>query len=498
MYSVLAIDLGASGGRVIRGTWDSPARKLKLEEIHRFNNEPVDVNGTLYWDILRIFHEIKFGIRKAVQLLPAGSCLRCIGIDTWGVDFGLLDSHGQLLGNPVHYRDARATGELSRLEELLGTGFLFRKTGVQDEWFNTVGQMTGALQRNAAFFDRAEALLFVPDLLNYFFTGIKACEQSIASTSQLLASGSLSWDEEIFSRLGLPQRLMQRVLYSGTLLGPVSTGIVLELGLPPGIPLALTASHDTASAALAVPATQGRSFAFINCGTWSILGTELDGPITTEAARIGRFSNEAGYKGKTLLVKNIMGMWLLQECKRCWESAGEPLEYGELASLAEIAGEATAFINVNDQSFANPGNLPDRIRQYCQESAQPIPASRGAVLRIILESLACEFRSSLEELEEVTGSRVDELWLVGGGARNGLLCQLTASITGHAVRVGSAETTALGNVVSQFATLGIFASLQEARNAIAESFSVQTFTPSAQGQSDLQYARWQRAIGSLN
>ncbi|MEI8094283.1 MAG: rhamnulokinase family protein [Spirochaetales bacterium] len=497
MDHVLAIDLGASGGRVIRGTWDASAAKLKLEEIHRFANEPVEVLGTLHWDTLRLWFEIQKGVREAVRTLPKGERIRSLAVDTWGVDFGLLDAHGRLLGNPVHYRDKRTEGQVAKLTAQFGEGELFRRAGTQDEWFNTIGQLRGALERDPHFLAGAKALLFSPDLFNYFFSGLKAAERTIASTSQLLQAGKTSWDNEILAKLGVPAGLMQAVREPGTLLGPVLPAVAAELGLTPDTQVALVPSHDTESAALAVPTTSGKPFAFISCGTWAVLGAELSAPVTSEAARLAKFSNEAGAFGTNLLLSNIMGMWLVQECKRWWERDGKKFGHAELVDWAAQAPWGGSLIDVNDPLFSTPGDMPGRLVDYCMKKGLPVPEGRGAVVRCVLESLACEFRRSLETMEKVTGQAFAELWLVGGGSQNQLLCQLTADLTGRTVLTGPIETTALGNIAAQFVALGTFGSAREARQAVSSSFGVSHYEPGNRLLAADTYRRW-LAVTSSN
>jgi len=487
---VLAVDLGASGGRVIRGTWE-PGGRLSLTEVHRFANEPVSLRGTLHWDILRLFHEVVTGVRQAVVALPQGEAVACLGIDTWGVDFGLLDEGGRLLANPVHYRDRRTDGQAARLASLLGEGTLFRRTGIQDAWFNTVFQLTGALAREPEFFRGAQALLFTPDLINYFFTGRRAAERTIASTSQLLKAGRAEWDDELMFQLGLPRHLFQPVAEPGTLLGSVEPALAADLGLAPGTPVALVPSHDTESAALAVPEAGGEPFVFISCGTWSVLGAELPAPVLSDAARKAGFSNEAGSGGTTCLLRNIMGMWLLQECKRWWERSGEVLDHGTLVDWATAAPAWGSLIDVTHGVFADPGDMPSRIAAFCRATGQAEPDGRGALVRCVVESLACEFRRSLEELEVLADRHFDVLWLVGGGARNRLLGQLSATVTGRVVRTGPAETTALGNVVSQLMALGHFSTASEGRRAVAASFGTGEYRPEPSPDAESAYLRWQ-------
>jgi len=498
MTHVLAIDLGASGGRVIRGSWDPQQKKVSLHEIHRFDNVPVEVRGTLYWDTLRLFHEIKTGIREASRTLPPGDAISSLAVDTWGVDFGLLDSAGHLIGNPVHYRDKRTDGQVERLSQLLGEGTLFRQTGIQDAWFNTVYQLAGALEKDPAFFDKAATLLFTPDLFNYFLTGIKAAERTIASTSQLLVAGQPQWADALFTLLRLPRNLMQPIVEPGTLLGPVTAELAADLGLAPGTPVAVVPSHDTESAALAVPAVTkpGESFVFVSCGTWSVMGAELKAPVLSEASRLAGISNEAGSDGTNLALRNIMGMWLLQECKRWWERDGVALDHGALVDLAYTAPAWKHHIDVNHSLFATPGDMPGRIQAYCKATGQSVPGDRAAILRCILESLACMFRQSLDELEAITTQRFPELWLVGGGARNRLLAEVTATVIGRTVKTGPAETTALGSIVSQLKALGIFSATAQGRAAVANSFGTKVFEPRPDGLSEAAYAKWRNVTSS--
>jgi len=492
---VLAIDLGASGGRVIRGSWNLAAGTLELQEVHRFDNEPVEVVGTLHWDILRLFHETQKGIREAIRTLPPGDTIRCLGIDTWGVDFGLLDRKGRLLGNPVHYRDKRTEGQVSKLSARFGEGVLFRRTGVQEFWFNTTGQLSGALEADPNFLQGAETLLFSPDLLNYFLTGRKAAERTIAGTSQMLRAGQVDWDQDILEKLGVPPHLMQNVLEPGTLLGPLLPEVAREVGLSPDTQVALVPSHDTESAALAVPSTSGKPFAFISCGTWALLATELNAPVLGEEARLGGFSNEAGAFGTNLLLSNIMGMWLVQECKRWWERDGQKWEHRDLVEWATGAPWGASLIDVKDPMFSTPGDMPGRIEEYCLKKKMPLPQGRGGIIRCVLESLACEFRSSLEKMEMVTGKQFGELWLVGGGAQNLLLCQLTADICGRPVFTGPSETTALGNIACQFVALGTFSSIAEARQAVAKSFEVNLYVPSNHELAAETFLSWSANYG---
>lgn len=488
---VLAMDLGASGGRVILGRWDPVSGRISLREVCHFENVPVAVGRTLVWDLPRLLDDLGRGVRQAVRNLADGESISGLAFDTWGVDFGLVDAAGDLVGFPIHYRDRRTEGQVAAVNEITGAGTLFQHTGVQDAWFNTVYQLRSLVRAKPFLVPVVQNLLFIPDLLNFLLTGITACERTIASTSQLLGPDG-RWGEELFRSLELPRRWMLPIREPGQILGPITQTIAQDWLLRPGTPVSLIPSHDTEAALVAVPADPHRSFAVISCGTWAVLGTELGSPILTDQARLEGFSNEAGMAGTFCLLKNIMGMWPLQECKRWWDRDGQGFTYEDLVESAEREPAWQSLIDVTDEVFAPPGDMPRRVRDFCRQRANPVPDSPGALVRCLLESLACEFRHSLEALEGISGKRFDDLWLVGGGTKNRLLCQLTADVTGREVHTGPAETTALGNVVSQFFALGVFSSVAEGRAAVAQSFDSGLYRPQAVEAASIGYSRWRR------
>lgn len=443
---VLALDLGASSGRAIVGTWDGKA--LSLEEIHRFPNEPVRLGGTLYWDVLRLMHEIRQSLIKAK---PYG--ISSIGIDTWGVDFGLLDQGGRLLGNPVHYRDARTVGMKAEAENLITPEALYRVTGNQIMEINTLFQVMALKKQEPEQLSRADKLLLTPDLLSYFLTGETAAERSIASTTQFYDQRTGDWAYEIAALCGLRREQLPPIQAPGTVRGMLSEALCTELGLEP-VPVIAVCGHDTQSAMAAVPAAEPE-FTFLSCGTWSLLGRELNAPILTEAARKADFTNEAGFGGKTAFLKNLTGLWLLQESRRQFARAGRSYSYADMEQMALNAGAARAHIDTEDARFAAEGDLPAAVRAYCTETGQPVPETDGAVLRCIYESLAAQYRKTLALLADVTGKPAEKLYVIGGGTKDRLLMDLTEQSCGIPVICCGTEATARGNCIVQLAAAGI-------------------------------------------
>jgi sugar (pentulose or hexulose) kinase len=483
MPTTLAFDLGASSGRCVIGRFERDL--LELSELCRFPNEPVSVRGDLHWDLLRLWHEIKAGISRAAIGEEGAS----IGIDTWGVDFGLIDRAGRLLGNPYHYRDQRTDGMIARAEALVGRGFLFRTTGVHDQWVNTVYQLLAQQERDPAVLERAERLLFMPDLFHYFLTGVRANEYTIASTSQLLAAGRAEWSRAVLDGLGLPIHPFGRIVPPGTVLGPVEADVAAELGAQGELGVIAVGSHDTASAVASVPATGSSSWAFLSSGTWSILGVERDTRcLSAECHRLG--CSTVGVIGvNTRLVKNLTGLWLVQECRRRWEREGESLGFAELSQAAREARPFVAHIDGDSPAFAAPGNLPQRIADSCAATGQPVPETRGELIRSILESIAFKYRLTLEELEALTGQRIEVVHVVGGGVSDELLCQFAANATGRPVLAGPVEATAIGNTIVQLMARGCIASLAEARRIVLGSFPPREYLPRDQ-------EAWQRAYAA--
>jgi rhamnulokinase len=455
--------------------------RVALEEMHRFPNEPVRVADGLHWDILRLFHESKVGLVRAVR--AAEGPLAGIGIDSWAVDFGLLDGNGALLGNPHHYRDARTEGIMERAFREVPAAEIYAITGIQFLPINSLYQLMA--MRGSPILAAAETLLMIPDLLQYWLTGVKVGERTVATTTQLYDLAAGNWARDLVRRFALPDRIFPPLVDPGTVLGEVRTDVAAELGTT--APVVATTSHDTASAVVAVPA-EGSNFAYISSGTWSLVGVETTRPVVNEAAREANFTNEGGFAGTVRFLCNVMGLWLLQECRRTWErEAGTNLSYDELCRLAEAAPALGPFIDPDHPSFLPPGDMPARIRAFCLASGQEIPRDQGRVVRTILESLALKYRWVIERAEVLSGQSVDAIHVVGGGSRNELLCRLTADATGSLVLAGPAEATALGNVMVQAFARGYVRSREEIRAAVRRSSQIRVYEP------DREHERWDEA-----
>ena len=457
MSAVLAaVDLGASSGRVITARVGDG--RLDLTEVHRFANRPVRAAGTLHWDVLGLYREVLDGLRKA------GPGLTSIGIDSWAVDYGLLDGSGALLGNPVHYRDERTAAGVERVHARLPHERLYEVNGLQFLPFNTLYQLAGE-----RFLDRAETLLLIPDLLTYWLTGEVGAEQTNASTTGLYDASTGRWSDELIGALSLPRGIFPALHAPGS-----PTGTLLpETGLP-GVPVTAVASHDTASAVAAVPA-EDDAFAYISSGTWSLAGVELTEPILTSASRAANFTNEAGVDGTIRYLRNVMGLWLLQESLRVWDAEAD------LPALLEAASDLPALrsvVDADDTAFLPPGDMPERIAAYCRRTDQPVPLTRPETVRCIMDSLALGHRAAIRQAADLSGKKIETIHLVGGGSRNPLLCQLTADATGLPVLAGPAEATALGNLGLQARAHGLVGGLSDLRSLIAATQPVRRYTPS--------------------
>ena len=484
MRRFLAFDLGASSGRAILGSLDGG--KLTLEELHRFPNEPVRIPQGFYWDTFRLWHEILAGASVAGRERKLK--LDGIGVDTWGVDFGLFASDGSLVDNPRHYRDARNHGMIARITEVVPAEELYGYTGIQFMDLNTLPQLYGMKLAGAPALEVADKLLFMPDIFNYWLTGVQKAELTIASTSQFYDPAKRRWATELFERLGLPGRILPEIVPAGRRLGPVRPEVAEATGLDPDTPVFASAGHDTAAAVAAVPA-EGDGWCYISSGTWSLMGVELAEPVINEEARQAGLTNEVGYGGRIRFLKNIAGMWLIQECRRAWALEGREYSYAELAKLA---GEAPAFTAVIDPDrFPEPGNMPQRIAAYCRETGQKEPASPGELCRTILESLALRYRQVLEALERLLGRRIGVIHIVGGGSQNEVLNQLAADCTGRTVVAGPTEATAAGNVLIQAIGAGALTGLEEARAVVRQSFPVKTYEPQPAAGWDEAYRKFQ-------
>lgn len=488
MLKLLAFDYGAGSGRGILGKYNG--EKLTLSEMHRFSNDPVTVNGRIYWDVLRLFHEMKQGIVKCVQ--NGDGDLAGIGVDTWGVDFGLLDVNGDLLGNPVHYRDPRTEGMLQLAFGRIPKEEIYSTTGIAFQKFNTLYQLLALKESNSPLLEKAAALLFIPDLLNYFLSGEQASEYTIASTSQMLSAAARNWAWEILDQLGIPAGILKELIQPGTILGKLRGELAAELRIPE-IPVIAVAGHDTGSAVVAVPASKGK-FAYLSSGTWSLLGTEIEYPVINEATYYLNYTNEGGINGTTRLLKNIMGLWILQECKREWDREAEKLDYQQLNTMAEQAEPFQSLINPDHQLFYSPGKMPAKIVEYCRKTNQKIPGSQGAMVRCIFESLALKYRMALEGLETVVASSVDTVHIVGGGSLNQMLNQFTANATGKLVLAGPVEATAIGNLLVQLMALGEIGDLEQARMLVGKSVSITEYTPKETDKWNEVYQRFRKLV----
>jgi rhamnulokinase len=481
----LAFDLGGSSGKAVAGRFDG--QRLHVSEIHRFRNDPVRAASRLYWDILRLLHEIKQGIGTAAN---AGlGEIESLAIDAWGCDFGLLDRHGELIGNPAHYRDELARGAMEEVLQIIPRPEIFSRTGCQFLPINTLYQLYALRRARAETLERAATLLLIPDLLRFFLTGEATTESSIASTTQFLGIANGDWDRELLGRLGLPSRFLTAIVAPATPAGRLLPEVASEIGTV-AIPVPAVAGHDTASAVAAVPA-DGR-FAFLSSGTWSLLGTELIRPIVDERALAWNFANEVGIGGTYRLLRNITGLWLVEGCRRAWERQGRWPGYEAMAAATRDAPAFQATIDPNDPSFLNPVDMPDAIVAYCRATGQTPPDVQAPerVMRCVLESLALAYRLALERTEALTGHRFPGLHVVGGGTRNETLLQFTADAIGRPVWSGPTEATAIGNLLGQLIASGRIANVGEGRNLVRESFPIRTFEPRAREGWDEAFHRF--------
>jgi rhamnulokinase len=480
----LAFDLGASSGRAVLGLFDGET--LRLEEVHRFANGPVSVLGHLHWDALRLYGEIQNGLTRCVQSYGAGPA--SLGVDTWGVDFGLLDARDELLGNPYHYRDSRTDGMMDEAFRRVPRAEIFERTGIQFLQLNSLYQLLAMAHLASPQLEVARTFLNMPDLLNFWLTGRKASEFTIATTTQCYDPRAGDWAWSLLERMGLPARIFGEIVPPGTLLAPLHRQLADETRAGT-VPVIAVASHDTGSAVAAVPA-RSHDHVFVSSGTWSVLGVELDRPLITPEALAYNYTNEGGAEGTFRFMKNIVALWILQECRREWSQGGEPLTWDELTRMAAAAKPFLCLINPDDHRFLPPGDMPDRIRNYCRQTGQPVPETQGAIVRCILESVALTYRRLLEELERAQGRTYSSIHIIGGGSKNGLLNQMTADATGRPVIAGPAEATSIGNILLQALALGYIASLEEGRGLVRSSFLVTTYEPGEQPGWDEAYARY--------
>lgn len=486
-YKFLAFDFGASSGRAMLATFDG--EKIKLEEKHRFSNDPVLVNGSFHWDVLRLFHEIKQGILKCAN--SGDRDIDSIGIDTWGVDYGLLDKNGKLLGNPYHYRDTRTDGMYEEAFKLVPKEEIYENTGIAFNWFNTLFQLLSAKLSDDAALKAADKLLFMPDLFNFFLTGEKKCEYTIASTSQMFDSKTHKWSKDMLDKMGIPSDLFADMVYPGEKVGVLKAELAEELGVGQ-IPVVAVASHDTGSAVASVPVEKDEDFIYISSGTWSLMGVELAKPMVTPDALKYNFTNEGGVNKTIRFLKNIMGLWLVQESRRQWEREGTLLSFDELEKQAREAVPFSSLINPDYEKFQTPGNMPKRIREYCQKTGQKVPETKGEIIRCIAESLAFKYREVIEGMETVTGKKYDVINIVGGGIKDKMICEFTANATGRKVSAGPVEATSIGNVMLQGIAMGAIADLDAGRRIIKNSFPIDIYEPQNSVEWNEGYEKWKR------
>lgn len=492
IYKFLAFDFGASSGRAMLAKFDGET--ITLEEKHRFSNDPVTVNGGMYWDILRLFHEIKQGILKCAN--SGDRDIDCIGIDTWGVDYGLLDEHDQLLGNPYHYRDTRTDGMYEEAFARVPKEEIFRSTGIAFNWFNTLYQLLAARLSGDVALKNAKTLLFIPDLLNFFLTGEKRTEYTIASTSQMFDSQTHTWAEGLLKKLDIPTDIFADMVYPGEQVGVLKADLAEELGVGQ-IPVIAVASHDTGSAVASVPVVDQDDFIYISSGTWSLMGVELDAPNVSAGALEHNFTNEGGVNRTIRFLKNIMGLWLIQESRRQWDREGELLSFDELEQQANAAEPFASLIDPDYSAFQTPGNMPRRIREFCEKTGQKVPQTKGEVVRCIAESLAFKYRNTIEGMEEVTGKKYNAVNIVGGGIKDKMICRFTANATKRTVQAGPVEATSIGNVIVQAMAVGAVRDLKEGRRIVRDSFDIAVYEPEDAAAWDAAYEKWKKIIQSI-
>ncbi len=480
----IAVDLGAESGRVMLGR--VAGGRLELEQTHRFANGPVEEQGSLRWDFDRLLSDIKTGIGLAAK--KAGGNVQGIGVDTWGVDFGLLGKDGKLLEKPYHYRDSRTNGMMEKAFAIMPKRQVYENTGIQFMQLNSLYQLLAMRLANSPTLAKADRLLFMADLFSYFLCGKAIGEYTMASTSQMMDMKTGQWSKPIFDELSLPMKIMPKITMPGTIVGELTPEVAKEIGCN-RIPVIAVGSHDTASAVLGVPGS-GDKWAYLSSGTWSLMGVELPKAIVNDKSFGYEFTNEGGVEKTIRLLKNIMGLWLVQECKRQWQREGQDLSYGEIAQMAVKAKPFFGYINCDNSDFLAPGDMPSRINKCLSDTGQRPTQDKGQMVRLVLESLALKYRSVLNAIEDVTGKTIETLHLVGGGIQNELLCQFTADATGRRVVTGPIEATASGNILMQAKATGQLKSIAEARQVVRNSFDLKEYQPQDTARWEQQYDRF--------
>ncbi len=485
MKRYLALDLGAESGRAVLGSFDG--NTVGIEEIHRFPNEPVRASDGLHWDVLRLWHEIQRGIRATAT---AGiTTLDGVGLDTWGVDFGLFGENGALLANPFHYRDSRTDGAFDAVFPIVSADEIYAETGIQFMQINSLFQLFAASRQTPKLLGLAERLLTMPDIFHYWMTGVMANEFTNATTTQMFNPVTGDWAWPVLDKLGLPRRIFGEVIQPGTVLGALKPELLC--GLKSATVIA-PACHDTGSAVAAIDMTP--QTVYISSGTWSLMGAEVPAPVINAEARRFNFTNEGGVAGTIRLLKNIMGMWLLQGCRRKWAADGREYDYATLVAMARTEPVLTAVVDPDDPSFLHPADMTAAIAEFCSRTGQPVPQEPAEFVQIILESLALKYRYVVDSLHALTGETYTDIRVVGGGSRNRVLNQFTASASGCRVTAGPIEATALGNVAMQMVATGAVGSVREARALIDRSFPTEVFQPGDRAVWDAAYVRMRQMI----
>lgn len=472
--SVLAVDLGAESGRVIEVKFDGKA--LDMNVLHRFSNTPVTAQGTFYWDVLRLWHNIQQGISQASKNAVS------VGVDTWGVNFALLDKNGFLLGNPVHYRDTRNDGMLEWVFERVPRREVFEQTGIQIMKINGLYGLAAMVKANSPMLQAASTLLTIPDLFNYWLSGSKTCEFTHATTMQIFNPKKNDWARELLETVGIPTEILTPIVHPGDKIGTYGD---LDVIVP--------ACHDTGSAVVSVPTTT-KNYAYLSSGTWSLLGVEVDEPAINDASYKANLTNEGGAYGTYRLLKNIMGLWLAQQCRETWMSQGQEYSYGDLVMLAQKAPAFKSYVDPDDDRFLPPGDMPTRIRQYCQETGQPVPETIGEIMQTVFTSLAMKYRYVVDQIKTISGQPIERLHIIGGGVQNQLLCQMTANALGIDVIAGPIEATASGNAIIQLITRGELSNLNEARQMLYETIETTHYEPQNISTWQAEYERYKSLI----
>ncbi|MBQ9965866.1 MAG: rhamnulokinase [Clostridia bacterium] len=486
MKKILSFDFGASSGRAMLSTFDG--EKIEIREIHRFSNDTVILHGTMYWDVLRLFFEIKTGITKAVN----DGGFDAIGIDTWGVDFGMLDKNGKLLSNPVHYRDARTEGMPEEVFKIISKDDLYKLTGTQTMRINTIYQLMALKLKEPELLERTDKILLMPNLFAYMLTGEMKNEESIASTTNLYDPYKRDWNFDLIKKLGLPEHIFAPIVEGGSVYGMLSDEICEELGCEK-VPVIAVCGHDTASAVAATP-SDSDDFVYISCGTWSLFGIENPTPIISDEAAESNFTNEGGYNGTTRFLKNIMGLWLIQESRRQWKREGEDVSFNQLEQEALAAEPFKCFVDVDDPMFEAAGNLPKRVQQFCEQTGQYVPKTRGEIMRCIYQSLAMKYKYTFNALNELGDREYKRINILGGGIKDTLLCRLTADACNAEVLAGPSEATVMGNIAVAYTSLGLIKDLKDIRRVVSNSTELKQYLPENSKEWEAPYEQYLKIL----